>query len=595
MNVIRKLKDIWKKLMYILNRSQKKLGVLVFFMTLAGAVFETFGVSVIAPLVQVLLNPEELLKNAYVKSIMDFLHIVSAEQVILVVITAVIILYLLKNLYLILLSWVRSKYSCKIQREMSVLMLNSYMGREYEFFLNNNVGDLMRGVSTDVQGVYDLVYQGFRITAEILTIICICIYMCVSDWVMAVTMVLLALSCMLGIMILFKKKMGQWGALNRDYYAELNQHLLHAFQGIKEVVVMRRQQFFSDAYEKTYMKRQKCEIGQVVGAESPAYIIEGVCITGVLLAVYFRISGLENTQNYVPTLASFAVAAFRILPSLGRLSSSFNQFMFMLPTLDAVYTNIHEVRTDAEKMKALQAQNESGLKKEDFQGELRAENVSWRYAKGNRDILKGLNICIKKGRSIGLVGQSGAGKTTLADLFLGILRPQSGIIRADGIDIVQIGDNWSKIIGYVPQNIYLTEQSIKENVAFGIEKEKIDDKKVETALEQAQLADVVADLPEGINTLIGERGIKLSGGQRQRIAIARALYEDPEIIIFDEATAALDTETEQMVMESLESLQGKKTLIIIAHRLTTIKHCDVIYEIADGKAVVRTYEELTAE
>ena len=595
MNVIRKLKDIWKKLMYILNRSQKKLGVLVFFMTLAGAVFETFGVSVIAPLVQVLLNPEELLKNAYVKSIMDFLHIVSAEQVILVVITAVIILYLLKNLYLILLSWVRSKYSCKIQREMSVLMLNSYMGREYEFFLNNNVGDLMRGVSTDVQGVYDLVYQGFRITAEILTIICICIYMCVSDWVMAVTMVLLALSCMLGIMILFKKKMGQWGALNRDYYAELNQHLLHAFQGIKEVVVMRRQQFFSDAYEKTYMKRQKCEIGQVVGAESPAYIIEGVCITGVLLAVYFRISGLENTQNYVPTLASFAVAAFRILPSLGRLSSSFNQFMFMLPTLDAVYTNIHEVRTDAEKMKDLQAQNESGLKKEDFQGELRAENVSWRYAKGNRDILKGLNICIKKGQSIGLVGQSGAGKTTLADLFLGILRPQSGIIRADGIDIVQIGDNWSKIIGYVPQNIYLTEQSIKENVAFGIEKEKIDDKKVETALEQAQLADVVADLPEGINTLIGERGIKLSGGQRQRIAIARALYEDPEIIIFDEATAALDTETEQMVMESLESLQGKKTLIIIAHRLTTIKHCDVIYEIADGKAVVRTYEELTAE
>ena len=204
MNVIRKLKDIWKKLMYILNRSQKKLGVLVFFMTLAGAVFETFGVSVIAPLVQVLLNPEELLKNAYVKSIMDFLHIVSAEQVILVVITAVIILYLLKNLYLILLSWVRSKYSCKIQREMSVLMLNSYMGREYEFFLNNNVGDLMRGVSTDVQGVYDLVYQGFRITAEILTIICICIYMCVSDWVMAVTMVLLALSCMMGIMILFK-------------------------------------------------------------------------------------------------------------------------------------------------------------------------------------------------------------------------------------------------------------------------------------------------------------------------------------------------------------------------------------------------------
>lgn len=595
MNIIKKLKDIWHKLMYILNCSQKRLGVLVFVMTLIGAVFETFGVSIITPLVQVLLKPEELMKNVYVKTIMGFLHIVSAEQVVIIIIVVVIVIYLLKNLYLIFLSWVRSKYSCKVQRELSVLMLESYMGRDYEFFLNNNVGDLIRGCSTDIIGVYDLVYQGFRIIAEVLTIVCICIYMCVADWVMAVTMILLALTCMLGIMLLFKKKMGRWGELNRDYYAELNQHLLHAFQGIKEVVVMQRQNFFSKEYEKTYIKRQRCEIGQVVGSESPAYIIEGVCITGVLLAVYYRISGLNDAQSYVPTLASFAVGAFRILPSLGRLSSSFNQFMFMLPTLDAVHDNIYEVRENEKKVKMIRKENYADVIKDDFLRELQAEDVSWRYLRGNRDVLKGLNLRIEKGQSIGLVGQSGAGKTTLADLLLGILKPKTGAIKVDGTDIDQIGVNWRKIIGYVPQNIYLTEQSIRENVAFGIDRDKIEDEKVETALKEAQLAEVIADLPEGIHTLVGERGIKLSGGQRQRVAIARALYEDPEIIIFDEATAALDSETERMVMESLESLQGKKTLIIIAHRLTTIRNCDVIYEIVDGKAVQRTYEELMAK
>lgn len=592
MKKIKVIYDIFNKLMYILNSSQKKWGLIVFFLALGGAVLETCGVSIIVPLVQVLLVPEVLLQNAYMKIFMDIFGLTTGEQAVFGIVIAVICLYLFKNIYLIFLSWVRSKYSCKVQRELSVLMLDSYLKREYEFFLNSNVGDLMRGVSNDIQGVYNVIYQGFRIITEVLTMICIFVYMCISDWVMATVMISMAALCLLAILIGFKKRMSRLGEMNRQYYADVNQHLLHAFQGIKEVIVMRRQKFFLREYENTYIKKQRCEVGQVVGTESPAFIIEAVCVTGVLFAVYFRVKGMENAQEYIPVLASFVVAAFRILPSLGRLSSSFNQFMYVLPSLYAVHENISDVREVIEEQEKEKKDYTNLTVKEGFESELQVNNVYWKYEQGKDYVLKDLSLSIKKGQSVGLVGQSGAGKTTLADLLLGILKPQRGKVQVDGVDISLIPDVWKSIIGYVPQSIYLTEQTIRENIAFGIEKNEIDDGKVWQALQQAQLKEVIQQLPCGLDTFIGERGIKLSGGQRQRIAIARALYENPEIIIFDEATAALDNETEKAVMESLEALQGEKTLIIIAHRLTTIKNCDVIFEIADGKAVVRTYEEL---
>ena len=356
---------------------------------------------------------------------------------------------------------------------------------------------------------------------------------------------------------------------------------------------MQKQDYFKNSYEKTYIKRQKCEVGQVVGAESPAYIIEALCVSGVLISICVRVNGMESAQTFIPTLAAFAVAAFRILPSLGRLSSSFNQLTYMMPSLDEVYKNIAEVRQHKDADINENVSIHDRPKDNIFSKEISVEKVCWKYANTSSYVLEGVDMVIQKGQSVALVGQSGAGKTTLADLLLGILKPQKGVIKMDGIDINDIPDEWRSAIGYVPQNIYLTEQSIMENVAFGIEKKDIDENRVRKALEQAQLLDVVKQLPDDINTAIGERGIKLSGGQRQRIAIARALYNNPEIVIFDEATAALDNETERAVMESIEALRGEKTLIIIAHRLTTIEKCDVIYEISNKNAIIRKYEELT--
>ena len=227
-----------------------------------------------------------------------------------------------------------------------------------------------------------------------------------------------------------------------------------------------------------------------------------------------------------------------------------------------------------------------------FHSEICLENVSWKYPNADGRVIDGLNMVILKGHAVGFVGASGAGKTTLADMILGLLPTETGAIKMDGVDIKSIPLTWSRTIGYVPQSVYLTDDTIRNNVAFGIEKEQIDDVLVWEALQQAQLKTFVESLPEGINTVVGERGIKFSGGQRQRVAIARALYYDPAILVLDEATSALDNETESAVMEAIESLQGHKTLIIVAHRLTTIKSCDEVYEIVDGKAVKKDMAEI---
>ena len=301
----------------------------------------------------------------------------------------------------------------------------------------------------------------------------------------------------------------------------------------------------------------------------------------------------QSAVELVPALSAFAMGAFRILPSLGRISSALNTAIYYMPSLNHVYENLQRINDYQEKD---YKESETGAESDRIilKNGIDIENISWHYKNSDVYVIHNLNLTIKKGTSVAFVGQSGAGKTTLADIILGLLEPQEGKVLIDGNDIYHMGKQLGKIMGYVPQTVYLTDDTIRNNVAFGIEGSDIDDDKVWDALEQAQLKQFVKNLNQGLDTFVGDRGVRFSGGQRQRIAIARALYENPDIIIFDEATAALDNETELAVMESIHALQGYKTIIIIAHRLTTIKDCDEIYEISDGKARSRKYEELTS-
>lgn len=596
MNSLRNVKALFEKFRVILSKPQKSWAAVLFVMTVIGAIFEAVGVSAVLPLINVIIEPDAVRRNEIGARLLAPFPGITDEEIMFLTAAGVIAVYIFKNLYMSGLAYVRIKYSCKVQRELSVRIINSYVKRGYTFFLNTNAGDALRGIGGSVSGVYMILNQFFGILAEILTIACICGYLIIEDAVLAGTVIVLAMFCVALTLLIFRKRVKYYGEEQFKYNSIVSQNSLQLFYGIKEVLVMKRVKHFLNEYEDAYVHKQKATVSQTMAAASPAYIIEGVCVAGIVAAVCVRMGGMESAVSYLPQLATFAMAAFRILPSLGRISSGFNTCIFYLTSADETYQNILELNR-YEKLQANQDRMVESVKEKktySFEKSITVENVVWKYEGGNEDVLDGLSMEIEKGQAVALVGQSGAGKTTLGDVILGLLEPQKGRVCIDGSDIREMGDELGNMIGFVPQSIYLIDGTIRDNIAFGIDEKDIDDEKIYMALKKAQLKKFVETLPKGLDTMIGERGVRLSGGQRQRMAIARALYLDPQILVLDEATSALDEETETAVMEAIDALQGEKTLIIIAHRLSTIQNCDVAYEIAGGKAVERKVSELVS-
>ena len=314
----------------------------------------------------------------------------------------------------------------------------------------------------------------------------------------------------------------------------------------------------------------------------PAPVMESVLVGGLLGVLIVKIVNGADLQGLVPTLAAFAVAAFRILPSINRMTQGINQLTYNKVAVDKIYPAIKEARENgADKRDVIQESGEEGLH---FEREIKVENITFSYPAREEKVLDKVNLSIPKNKSIAFVGPSGAGKTTLTDVILGVLEPLEGRILCDGTNIDGCMSAWHAKIGYIPQEVFLLDDTIRNNIAFGIPESEIDDNRVNEVLQEAQLLGFVESLSEGVNTSIGECGARLSGGQKQRIGIARALYANPEILVMDEATSALDNDTESAVMEAINQLAGKKTLIIIAHRLSTIEKCDTVYEIKNGKA-----------
>lgn len=375
----------------------------------------------------------------------------------------------------------------------------------------------------------------------------------------------------------------------RQANAAKSQYSYQAVMGIKEITVLdRRKQFIDQFKEAAEVEARTSLINGFIMA-CPDRILEGVCIAGFMGIVSVEIAMGKELDNFIPVLGTFAMGAFRILPSISKISSRINSLVFFRPCLQSTYDNLREIREyNQESATKIVQLTESYDEKVSFQNSIAIKNISWKYLNTENSVLQNLSLTIQKGESVAFIGSSGAGKTTLADVIMGLLRPQSGTVEMDGTDIFTIPHQWARTIGYVPQSVFLIDDTVRSNVAFGLKRSDVSDERVWVALEEAQLKEFVKGLPHGLDTIVGERGVKFSGGQRQRIAIARALYENPDILVLDEATAALDTETENAVMESIDALQGSKTLIIVAHRLTTIRNCDKIYEIKDGIAVERS-------
>ena len=600
MKDIRSFNDLWNKFMYMLTPSQKRWGIVVFLLSLLGSVAETLGVSVVLPLVQVMIKPDQVLKVKLVKNVCDMLNIYTNNGIIVLMVAVVVCVYILKNAFLSFNLWARTKFSMKVRREMSIKMIHSYNNRGYSFFRGIDFSKYNRGVSASADSINASINMFFKLLSELLTIACIFVYIAITDWKMMMALLVIAALCILMIIGIFRKIMQQSGKTNFEYTAINSQWLIQLFYGIKEIMVLDRKDYFVKNYEKSNIKVQKTGIELTVAQEIPAYVIEGICITGIMIAVGFRVCSMDNPANYIPQLAAFAVAAFRILPSLGRISSNFNALIYQVPYINEAYDNmINADRMDEEYLNRQQEidhilLSEANDVSEDyrFTDKLEVKNIKYKYPDGQEWVIDGASVTIRKGEAIAFVGPSGAGKSTLADIVLGLLEPQEGSITIDGINIAYHKTMWSNLVGYVPQDPYLISDTVRRNVAFGLYDDEIDDDKLWRALDQSQMKSFIEELPEGLDTMVGERGVRFSGGQAQRLVIARALYNNPDILVLDEATSALDNDTEKAVMEAIDALQGQKTMIIIAHRLTTIKNCDHIYEIKDGKATEKKYEDI---
>ena len=387
--------------------------------------------------------------------------------------------------------------------------------------------------------------------------------------------------------IISKKVLVKKGTENRRLCILLNKWLLQSFSGIKDIKVMNREEFFLKNYDETYHKFSIIQRQQSMLTFLSRPIMETVCICGLLITVIIKLTiQAADVKSFIPTLSVFAVAAFRMLPSFNRISGYISMIMFVKPSVEVLYNDLQDI----EKLKKSDTVNEINSLKLSLKDSIQIENVSFHYPESEKWILENVSVNIKANTSVAIIGASGSGKTTFVDIILGILEPQKGKISVDGKDINKNIDSWHKSIGYIPQSIYLIDDTIEANIAFGIAKKDIDDDLIQQVIKEAQLDTFIKELSEGIYTVVGDRGVRLSGGQRQRIGIARALYLQPEILILDEATSALDNDTEKEVMEAIDNLHGVRTMIIIAHRLSTIKNCDVIYEVSNGNITKKDME-----
>lgn len=586
--------DMLKELSYVMDKRQKRGCVKAFIAMLIAAIFETLGISVVIPFILAMVQPELLLENKYVKLLVDTLNIKSENGIVLLMAVGVILVYLVKNVIILMSNHVQIKFRNSLEKDMTVLMLNSYMKRPYTFFLENNSGVILRGVNSDVGGLAQVIDGFFNFFSEFLAFLLICIFLVVLNPVIALGLVFALGMCAMIIVLCFKSKINRLGHLSRKVFAKRFEYANQAIGGIKEITVMQRREKFAKQYEEVSKTASECNTDYQFTGRLPAKIIEVAFIASIVIMCTIGLRGNADVTALIPTLSAIAVGCVRILPAASAMTAAINTLVYYRPSLHSVADIVKEA-DEYEKWlieyRKDQLDEEEYNKKTSFDDSITVEDITFRYPNTEKDVLKGLSLTINKGDSVALIGESGAGKTTLADVMLGLLKPGSGTVKVDGLDIFAMPKVWAKLIGYVPQAVFLADDTIRNNVAFGLPSSEIDDDLVWKAIDQAQLRKFVEGLPEGLDTIVGERGIKFSGGQRQRVAIARALYYDPAILVLDEATSALDNDTESAVMEAIDALQGQKTLIIVAHRLSTIRNCNKVFEVKDGKASLTKVEQ----
>ncbi|SFK77463.1 ABC-type multidrug transport system, ATPase and permease component [Lachnospiraceae bacterium KH1T2] len=572
------MKDILHKLNYIFDKKQKRRMIQLMFAIFIGAMLELVGVSLIMPLINLISKPEVVDEPGIIHDVYTMCAMHSVTDFFVFLVFVIIAIYFFKNLYLTFMYYFQYSFIYKNQLKCASRLVDCYLKKPYTYHLDHNTSEMIRNIMLDTDRLFQLILSVLNVASEILLSLMLALYLLFSDPVMSITMAVILLICVGLYSVLTRKKVRAYGQQNQKYDGKMHQAINQALGAVKDIKILHREKYFVKEFTDCGEKKMTALINTNFFGQVPKYLIETVCITGIMLVLVFKLRTGTDLNTILPQLAAFAVAAFKLLPSVGKISNYLNGITFLKPSIDLIYHDLKETEdmVDVEITDAHQGEIEEKAEK------ISVENLVYRYPKTDEDVLKNVSFDIPLGASIGLIGPSGAGKSTMADVILGILFPRSGCVKYGSMNVHENPLRWAEKLAYIPQAIFLADESIRSNVAFGIERDKIDEEQVWSALEEAQLADFVRSLPEGLDTEVGERGVRLSGGQRQRIGIARALYGNPEILVLDEATSALDNETEKAVMEAIERLHGKKTLLIIAHRLTTIKNCEYIFKVENG-------------
>ena len=576
--------NLMRQLFYIFSKKQRWQFAGLFLLQLIETCLDFFGVSLILPFVNILINADSLHGSWWYVLITKIVGD-STQSVLLFLCFAMMAVYIIKNAYSLFLTNLRVKFMGNSKIRMGSKMINCYMRKPYTFHLQRNTAEIVRNINGDVGGSFNVISSIFSLIADALIIIALTVYLFAVDFVLTVGVIAALLFCSVIYFAVVRKKIRTTGQESRKITAKMYKAIHQSMGGIKEVKIMGREDYFADVYNNAGIESVVLSKRYTVISSIPSRLIETLCMCAILGIIVFKILSGEDLAAIVPSLSAFAVAAIRLMPRANSINSIINSITFNKPSLEALYEDLTESdREDAERQKEIEEKKrqhrtvEIGDERNIF-----ARNISYTYPNKTEPVLKNVEVSVKAGESVGIVGVTGAGKTTLVDIILGLLKPQEGAVCYGAMDIYEDYGEWQKHIGYIPQNIYLVDDTIRNNVALGVDEDKIDEDAVWKALENAQLADFIRTLEYGLDTVIGERGIRISGGQRQRIGIARALYNDPEILFFDEATSSLDTETEKAVMKSINALGKQKTMIIVAHRLTTLDGCDRIYRVEDGK------------
>ena len=578
-----------QKFRYIFSRADKfKLVGLVVLMII-GSVLELLAVAVFNPFIEVMMQTSSIADDSFLQFFFQHTNIDSVEGYLIALSFIIAVIYVVKNVYLTFEQNAILSFSYRTRMNLATRLLTTYMNEPYTFHLSKNIAEMQRCLQTDTSQFMSLINSCLQLAVEFVTCLALGVYLFHTSHSITVLIGLLLGLCVFIFFIISKKVSSKLGRQNQFYNAKLFQWINQSLGGIKEVKILQREKYFIDSYRTNYKKViWGARVNELLAAV-PKYIVETVAIVGLVLAIIVKLLfGHGALETFVPQMAVFAVAAFRLLPSVGKINAYVNNVMYTKASLDMIYQDLCEI----EKNKPIEVEWEGKTENWKFMKGVFAEHITYHYPDSDTEVLHDITLEIPKGKTVALIGPSGAGKTTLADIILGLLPPVSGVVRMDDKNIYENLRSWRQKLGYIPQSIYLSDDTIRNNVAFGIYEDQIDDDAIWKALEKAQLKDFVQGLEKGLDTYVGDRGVRLSGGQRQRIGIARALYHDPEILVLDEATSALDSSTEQAVMESIESLQGLKTMVIIAHRLTTIKNADLIYEVVEGKVIQRKKEDI---